>query len=285
MITAQLLSDFNSAKANFDDVYVAKTPVPYMSRMSSVEYEIPQNARHVFEQLIHRLTQLRGRSLRILDVGSSYGINASLLRYELDLRDLYLHYSACSQWKEDQRLLLAADQKYFGELPRRLDCAFIGVDSSANAIFYATRCGLLENGLVMDLEDDEAASSQLDGLDVDLIISTGVIGYIGPVALGRVLDLCRDPRKVWIASFVLRLIDFDPYATVLASRGLATECGSALFVQRRIANHVEQAKTEAYARSRGLYIDGIESTGRLFARFYLSRRRDTEDATLAQLLN
>jgi SAM-dependent methyltransferase len=281
---SQSQSKLNLAKANFDSSYVGVTPIAYMQSMKSVGYEIPQNACRVFRKLIRHLEQVRGRPLRILDVGCSYGVNASLLRYEIELCDLYSHYSGLAHLEEEQSLLLQADEEFFGQLRPRVDSYFIGIDASANAISYATRSGVLDGGLAMDLERDYLDSPRI-ALAVDLIITTGTIGYIGPRALTNILRLCSDPSKIWFASFALRLIDFEPFAQVLSDWGMATEGHPQLFKQRLLADEREQIATAAYAQSQGMSVEGLEDTGTLFSKFYLSRAAKPNAEPLAGLLD
>jgi hypothetical protein len=120
---------------------------------------------------------------------------------------------------------------------------------------------------------------------VDLIISTGTVGYIGPGAFTRILDLCTDTATVWIATFALRLVDFDPYARILLDYGLTTETYPDAFVQRNIVDAAELVGTMDCAQRRGLAMNGLEGTGRLFANLYLSCAADTDGGSLTALLN
>jgi SAM-dependent methyltransferase len=280
---SQSKSPLNLAKANFDSAYVGVTPIPYMRCMSSVGYEIPQNARQVFDKLIHHLQEIRGRPLRILDVGCSYGINASLLRYQVTLDDLYSHDSDLAHLCENDSLLIKADEKYFAGLQPRFKGHFMGVDASANAIMYATKNGLLDAGVAMDLENEPHPPRV--ALAVDLIISTGTIGYIGPGGLVNLLRLCSNVNGVWAACFALRLIDFEPYARVFADRGMSTEVYPKLFKQRDMADEREQVATKALADSVGTSVAGIEDTGALFAKLYLARTAEPGALSLNEMLD
>lgn len=263
------LSGYNAIKANFASLYVSPTPIPYFAEMRSVGYVIPQEARPVFQQLITRLAGLRGRPPRVLDIGSSYGINACLLRYELSLDDVYRHYASHAHLANDSDRLSAIDRAFLRAQRGRVDAHFTGLDSSAPAIAYATAAGVLDDGFPLDLDADDRAV--LPDLDVDLIISTGTVGYVGPGTFARVLDACSDVTKVRVATFALRMVDFAPYAKVMLDRGLATEMQPVTFVQRNMVSAAEMNGTIDYARSSGLSVDGLESTGRLFANLYLSR--------------
>jgi carnitine O-acetyltransferase len=252
--------------------------------MHSVGYAIPQGARPIFERLIERLRQLRGRRPRVLDIGSSYGVNASLLRYELGLDELYRHYTDHAHLKNDPVALRVADRAFLGSLRERVDAYFIGIDSSAPAISYAVDVGLLDDGFVMDLDHDLEHGTGTPDLDVDLIISTGTVGYIGPGAFARILGMCTDTAKLWIATFALRLVDFDPYTKILLDCGLTTETYPDAFVQRNIVDTAELVGTMDHARRRGLALDGLEGTGRLFANLYLSCANDSDGGSLTALL-
>jgi carnitine O-acetyltransferase len=276
---------YNAAKANFDNVYISKSPIPYMARMNAVGYEIPQRTRPIFQQLIKSLEASRKRPIRILDIGCSYGINAALLRYVVDLPYLYSHYAEHESLCDRTELLLAEDQNLFRILRTRLRGHFTGIDASANAISYATANGLLDKGIVLDLEDEGPWPLEAGSLDVDLVISTGTVGYVGPDAFGRVLDLCANPRKVWIAVSTLCMIDFEPYAKAFADRGLSTERLPEAFAQRRFADAAEVEKVTACLQEQGLPTGEPERTEKLFANFTLSRVRDSGSKSLPELIS
>src|SRR5690606_22803997 len=101
------------------------------------------------------------------------------------------------------------DGLYFRSWPRRMDAEIVGLDASPQAIAYAVEAGLLDAGMAANLEKAEPDEGQRPVLrDLDLIISTGCIGYVTERTFRRILA-CQDGRLPWIANFVLRLFPYD----------------------------------------------------------------------------
>lgn len=158
---------------------------------------------------------------------------AVLYRVNINLENLSNHYLGNAHLAGNPERLQVVDRQYFAQLDHRLNARFTGLDSSPNAIAYSSEVGLLARGLALDFED-EKANAACEVLDVDIIISTGTIGYIGPRTLLRVLEHCRNADRVWIACFVLRLVDFSPFEAALREQGMQTETIADLFIQRQL---------------------------------------------------
>ena len=78
--------------------------------MRGLEYQIPQLAKPHFAALIEEYREARGIDTpTVLDIGSSYGINAALLRCDLTMDDLYDRY--CGIDERDHAVVLADDQE------------------------------------------------------------------------------------------------------------------------------------------------------------------------------
>jgi hypothetical protein len=83
----------NSIKANFDAIYRQPDPREYFRVLCGLDYVIPELARVPFTALMKALRRSHGRKLNIADIGCSYGINAALLRYPLDIQRLSGRYA------------------------------------------------------------------------------------------------------------------------------------------------------------------------------------------------
>ena len=149
----------------------------------------------------------------------------------------------------------------------------IGLDISENAIRYAENCGLLDHGLAIDLEGRELTPDEAADLaDVDIIVSTGCVGYVDSKTFERVPKASRRGRTPWVASFVLRMFPFDDIARTLGAYGLVTELyEGATFVQRRFANRDEMEATIRAVEARGLDSEGRETEGLFHANLFISR--------------
>jgi hypothetical protein len=142
---------------------------------------------------------------------------------------------------------------------------------------------VLDSGLAVDLESED---TRLCGriFDVDLIISTGTIGYIGPRTILRVMDLCRRPDEVWLACFVLQLVDFRPVEAALSARGMKTEALRQMFIQRNFSDQDERSRAMIYAVDNRLEYGGDLSEHHLLSQFFLSRPQRDAAAPLEGLL-
>ncbi len=265
-------------KADFNSIYEQPDPRAYFRELYGLDYIIPELARPVFTALVTKLEQLRGRRLRVLDIGCSYGINAAMLQYPIDLDRLAKRYADFSESKIGPAQLAMMDRSYFRSWPRR-DIEVIGLDASQSAVDFARTTGVLQDGIVGDFEQNplpDYAREVLSG--IDLVISTGAIGYVSEKTLSQVIAAIGQPRP-WVASFVLRMFPYDQIAASLAPTGLVTEhLPSTTFVQRRFESEDECRRVTDRLLALGIDPEGKESEGLLHANFYLSRTEDEADA-------
>jgi hypothetical protein len=108
--------------------------------------------------------------------------------------------------------------------------------------------------------------------EVDVIISTGCVGYVGEDTFTRLLARTDHRTPPWVASFVLRTFPYDGIAKRLADFGLVTEkLDGRFFVQRAFESKAE--KDGALGRLRDLGLDPqYEDAHNCFVtEFFLSR--------------
>jgi SAM-dependent methyltransferase len=266
-------------KANFDQIYNRPDPREYFRILHGLDYIIPDLALPIFRQITETLTDLRGRPLRILDIGCSYGINAALLRYPMSIDRLAQRYADLQAFGLAPDEVVALDRNYYRSWPAATNARFVGLDSSAPAVGYATQTGILDHGFAEDLESNDPSPRLADLLSgVDLVISTGCVGYVTAATFKRVLDAMQAP-KPWFVSFVLRLYPFDEIADVLKERRLVTEkLESVTFVQRRFHSEQEYSQTLQALEKVGVDPQGKEAEGLLHAELFLSRPAEETNA-------
>jgi hypothetical protein len=271
--------NLNRIKANFDGIYTAPDPREYYRVLCGLDYVIPDLAQPVFRALIAAQRYALSRPLKVLDIGCSYGINAALARHPLDIRCLAQRYVADEMRGLDPPALMALDRAYFASWPSVSDARFVGLDSSQLAVNYALQTGLLAGAVSTDLEHVEPTGKDTDMLgDLDLIVSTGCVGYVTERTFRRVLD--RQSRMPWIANFVLRMFPYDPIERALGEYGYVTEkLTGVTFVQRRFRSREEAAATIDQLEAKGIDVTGKESEGLLHAEFFLSRPPATVEQT------
>ena len=98
-------------KANFDDIYDQPDPRAYFRTLAPLDYQIPQQARPVIE----RVHAAAGADRTILDVCCSYGINAALLRFDVDIADLAARYTDAGLDDRPAAERVRADRSYFAD--------------------------------------------------------------------------------------------------------------------------------------------------------------------------
>src|ERR1039458_2541280 len=74
-------------KADFTRIYNQPDPRAYFRTLNDLEYQVPQQALPIFEAVLAAAVR-GGRPRTVLDVCCSYGINAALLRCDVDLGEI-----------------------------------------------------------------------------------------------------------------------------------------------------------------------------------------------------
>ncbi len=258
-------------KARFDDIYIQNDPREYYRVLYGLDYIIPGLARSVFRDVARSLELERGRPLTVLDIGCSYGTNGILLRTPLDFHRLAQRYADLGNCDVSAEKLADLDRHYLASWPRD-DIRVIGLDASEPAVRYAQSVGAIDEGITANLEQGTLTADQKTLLkQVDLIISTGCIGYVTDRTFRQVLDSIDGPPP-WVASFVLRMYPFDPIETELERHGLTTEkLHGVTFVQRRFHSAEECNSVIQALNARGISSEGKEDDGLYHAEFLLSR--------------
>jgi hypothetical protein len=279
--------DINESKANFDRIYRCDDPREYYRVLHGLDYIIPDLAKPLFRSVVEASTAVRGHAPRVLDLGCSYGINAALLRYPLDLERLAQRYRDFDISGLTSEQVTSLDRHYFASWPTEFDGVITGLDVASPAIRYAMAAGLLDDGIAEDLEihsPSAQARKMLEG--TDLVISTGCVGYVGERTFERILAAAGGSRP-WIASFVLRMFSYRSIENALARHGYTTERLEGItFVQRRFHSASEAEETLNVLRRQGMDPAGKEAEGLLHAEFYLSRpEAEAVDAPLASIVS
>lgn len=271
----------NSTKANFDEIYIKDDPRGYFSVLGALDYMIPDVAAPIVRQIIAAHARRYGRKPRVLDVGSSYGINAAVHRFPVTFTTLRRRYARHEMLALEPAEVARLDRNYYASWPDKGLASFVGLDVSEQAIRYAKDVGLIEEGIVADLEHEPLTAEAADILDdVDIVLSTGAVGYVSDKTFRSILEAVS--RPVWVVSFVLRMFPYDDLQSLFDERGLVTEhLESALFAQRRFIDLAEFERCLAQIAGRGLDSRGFESRGLLQADLYVSR--PTSDVRYARL--
>jgi len=279
--------DINEAKADLGDLYNAADPRALFRELQRLEYSIPDAARPIFQILIKYLKRKNSGPIRILDLGCSYGVNAALLKYDLKMSDLYQHWGHKLLADASSDELMDYDRRFFDTLAVAEKISVIGFDQAEHAVSYAVKAGLLNKWVVANLEDEiMSKQAEHDLAQVDLITSTGCVGYITEKSFAKLPFATSIGGLPWIANFVLRMFPFNAIEQTLENWGYTTEkLEGQTFIQRRFASREEQNQVIDTLSEQRIDPTGKEYDGYLHAEFYLSRpQRDAEDVPLEQLL-
>ncbi|WP_137042708.1 class I SAM-dependent methyltransferase [Pseudolabrys sp. FHR47] len=266
-------SEINQAKVDFTDLYTSEDPRNYFKYLGQLDYIIPHLAQPIFAQLIRARQETQAEPVTVLDVGCSYAINGALMKYALDYEALRQRYTAPSLQGLSSAEVLDLDRHFYRAWPRHPGIKVIGLDVSENAVRYAEDAGILDHGLAIDLENRDPTAEEAAILaGVDIIVSTGCVGYVTSNTFQRIAKVTRKGRAPWAANFVLRMFPFDGIAKTLADQGLVTErYEGATFVQRRFASREEMEKAITAVEARGLDTDGFETEGLYHSNLFVSR--------------
>ncbi|MBP2479391.1 carnitine O-acetyltransferase [Crossiella equi] len=261
-----------SGKQTFDDIYTQPDPRAYFSALRGLEYQIPGRAKPYFAALIEEYRDELGVAVPlVLDIGSSYGNNAALLRCDLEVADLFDRYRDTDQ--RDRAALVAEDRELV-RTRRGAAARFTGLDISEPALAYALEAGFLDHAVAADLEHGQPTAEQARVLaGTDLVISTGSLGYVGVNTLTRVVQ--GSDRLPWMAHFVLRMFPFDPIEERLSGLGYDTVRLPGVHKQRRFSSAEEHSRVLDTLAEVGVDPAGLESDGWLYAQLHISGPRDS----------
>lgn len=266
-------AEVNEGKSDFDAIYDAPDPRGYCRALSKLDYRIPGEAKPIFRSIIHAL-QAEGRdTVRIVDVGCSYGINAALLKYGMHLGAFFQRYTTKKVLTAPSDQVLAREAAFFDDRDEDGSLEVVGVDVASHALDFAETVGLLDETVGQNLEENPLDDDGRDAVEgADLIISTGCVGYVTEKTFRNILDAAANGGPMpYVASFVLRMFPYEPIADALADYGLVTEkLHDLTFRQRRFEDEDERNHVFEQLSAQGLE-PNLEQDGYYHAEFFLSR--------------
>ncbi|MGO1973866.1 MAG: hypothetical protein ACTH2Q_13005 [Propionibacteriaceae bacterium] len=261
-------------KTDFGAIYDQPDPRAYYSMLGEYDYQIPQYGAEMFERLLRAEGRIGTQGPpTVLDLCCSYGIVTSLLNTNLTMDELTAHYGADRTAQMSDHELVAADRELLRARRRPDPVRTIGIDIAKNAVEYAVDVGALDTGAVENLEADDASPRLVALLaDVDLITTTGGVGYVTDKTFERLLR--HAPPTVTVAAFCLRTFDYGTVQAALDAHGLVTERAGETVRQRRFTSSEERDWAIASVREHGFDPAGCEDDGYYHAELYVSRTAD-----------
>jgi len=279
----------NEVKARFDEVYCSPTPHAYFNEMHSLEYAIGQEARPYFQALVSWMRRKLGaqQTVRMLDLGCSYGVGAALVKYGFSFGEIADFFE--SQTNRDYNHCVKDTREWLADNEPVKPVSCIGADSSSEAIRFATEAGLIDDGITTDLEMDEQLSDEERGLirQCNLLVSTGAIGYVGEKTLSIILSHLGKGRSApgaYATVTILRMFPAEPIARTFKQFGYHFSIvPDVLLRQRRIRDDEEQCETLRILNERELDTNGLESEGYLYADLYVAGPATDLESILDQM--
>jgi SAM-dependent methyltransferase len=279
--------DINEVKENMDYIYNQPDPRAYFRELNKLDYAIPYTAKPIFQKLIGHLQQRRDNAIQVLDLGCSYGVNAAILKHDLSMDELYEHWGQNKMADATSEEVVVYDQQFYAGIDDLEDIKVIGLDQAENAIAFAVKTGLLDEGIVANLETESLSPLAKKTLaQVDLVMSTGCVGYLTEKSFDHFLPAVSEGQMPWIANFVLRLFPFDAIEKSLDKWGYITEkLEGQTFFQRQFASDDEHDQVLEQLQDQGVDSSGKEADGHFLAEFYLSRpMKDVAKVSIERLL-
>jgi len=270
-------------KVSFEHIYNLGDSRGYFETLGRLDYRAPQNGHLLFPALVQakkhvlngRSENGRSKGVTVVDLCCSYGINGALLKYDVTLDDLYERYRSEELASMSSEEMAVADAEFFrGRRRESAPSRVVGIDVAENAVRYALRAGLLDEGFVENLEEDEPTDALGKAVsEADLLTVTGGIGYAWESTFDRLLErMTEEGNAPWVATFPTRMVDYGPIVEVLSKHGLVTEkLPERTFVQRRFESVEEQEYVLGELESMGIDPEGREAAGCYHTEFYLSR--------------
>lgn len=273
-----------SGKASFDLIYDLEDPREYCRVLGGLDYLIPHHGQRLFRALAEARRNGSGKDrLKVLDVCCSYGINAALLKYEMELTDLYARYGSMELAALSSEKLAEADAAFYRERRRETPYEVVGLDVARNAVSYGVGSGILDAGFAENLEENEPSEELRRAVSgADLLTITGGVGYVSERTFEQLLDCITagpEGQLPWVAVLALRWVSYEDISEALSEYGLVTEkLTGHTFTQRRFLDDTEREYVLEELAAMGVDTAGKEETGWYHADFYLSR--PVEDAKI-----
>ncbi len=285
-------------KKDFSEIYAQDSPVPYLKEMRRLEYRIANITKSFYQYLANTLYKDLSRPIEILDIGSSYGINSSLLIYDITMSELDNFFLNGNNTPTNEQTV-----NFFKNLPKvNPQFKFSLIDTSSQALRFANDMELCTQTFCINLEQDEVSSNASRQLGVvDMIIATGCVGYIGHKSFMKLFEAINHrtkseqdqnesksssgiiPKPLFAFS-VLRIYPVDEIQKVFEKNGfvlIKSEIPS--FRQRHFADNQEQTDIISLLKERGVDTTNLEDDGYYYSNFYLGGPREHKDALITWL--
>ncbi len=274
-------------KKDFTDIYTQKFPDSYLKEMKKLHYRIPDKTKPLYLSLAEHLIKKLSRPINILDIGSSYGVNSALMKYDLEMSNLDDFFL------QEDCTTLEKSKQFFEKIPSNDNLNFYQIDISEPALQFSEQVKLCKKGICVNLETGNLPIKEIPSFD--MVIATGCIGYIGYRAFSNLFELIKKQQsknpeseinKPIFAFSVLRMFDmekilktFDYYDYTLVKIDLNP------IRQRRFFDIDEQNQTMSLLKGKGIDTRGFEDDDHFYANFYVASPKKLENQLFSMSKN
>ena len=214
-------------KDDFDRVYDLADPSPYFNALRPSDYRMPEVLAGALKSMSSAVNTARsaGGTLRVLDFACGYGAVGALLFHAVSMRELYARYAERRWLRDDGRSFWPVDAEFFAA--RREDGSpgfeLGGTDIARTALEYAAAMGFLDRTFhanLLERTPSEPLRRFIRGVDV--VVESGSLGDLLPVAFERILDSGSD-RPPWFVYCPRPDLDWARLGSLWAARGYRAE--------------------------------------------------------------
>jgi len=263
-------------KKDFTDIYTQDSPYEYLKEMDRLEYDISDSTKPLYNSIIEQLEDTLSRSINVLDLGSSYGINSALMKYNLtmsELNDFFLNKSKPTKKEIKQ---------FYEKCTSNDKINFYQIDISKEALKFSEEMNLCERGINVDL-DSEKLNLPTSLPKIDIVIATGCIGYIGYKAFLNLLKIIKNRQSnsdetetkytaPIFAFSVLRIFDMDDIKEVFKKYDYSIVKSDIKPIrQRNFSDPKEKTQTISLLHDMEINTKKYEDDGNFYADFYIAK--------------
>lgn len=278
-------------KDDFGRVYDLDDPSPYFTALRPSDYRMPAVLAGALKTIHGPVCAARRATdddtLRVLDFACGYGAVGALLRHDVSMPALYARYGERRWRPADARRHWEADAAFFAA--RRAEPAGFelgGTDIAGTALEYAQAMGFLDRTFHENL-GERAPSEALTRFlqSVDLVVESGSVGDLLPVAFERILDACAGGSRPWFLYSPRPDLDWTSLDALWAERGYRAESLATEPVRyRKPLGAPERAETLRITRALGKPDEAVMRDDYLLVDMTLARPgADIDNPPIAQL--
>ena len=263
-------------KDDFDRVYNLEDPSPYFTALRPSDYRMPAVLAGALKAIHRPVCAARGGgdTLRVLDFACGYGAIGALLRHDISMAELYARYGERHWRPSDSRRHWEADAAFFaGRRESSATFEIGGADIAGVALEYAAALGFLDRTFHENLAD-HAPSEELKRFlhSVDLVVESGSLGHLLPIAFERILDGGAGGDRPWFLYSPRPDVDWTSLNALWAERGYCAESFGVQPVRyRKPLGAPERADMLRVSRALGKPDEVVMRDGYLLADITLAR--------------